>query len=159
VADREDEGAAPLDEDAAWAALVAGFDTEPEPGAERAWPDAENVVDEPPAPKPAPPARSIVVHPVISGPRDYAVPDDDEDDHYVPPEPPPFPRLRPGAVVALVLFAMGALLLLAPGLVGIAPRVATPLALISLSCGIGWLVLRMRTGPPPDSGPDDGAQL
>jgi hypothetical protein len=140
----------PEDVDAAFAEIVAGLERE---GLGAPWPElAELDVDErrsrPPGRDPTEPAAAAAPEPP-----------GDDDDHYVPPEPPPFPRLRPGAVVALVLFTIGALLLIVPGLVGIAPRVATPLALIALSCGIGWLVLRMRSGPPTDSGPDDGAQL
>lgn len=82
-----------------------------------------------------------------------------EDEHFVPPDPPPLPRLRPGTVFGIVLLAIGVLLLAGPNLIGLAPRVATPLALVSMAAGIGWLVLRMRQGPPPDSGWDDGAQL
>jgi len=40
-----------------------------------------------------PPAdRSIVIHPVIKGPRDFELVEDDEDAHFVPPEPRPSPR-------------------------------------------------------------------
>jgi hypothetical protein len=84
---------------------------------------------------------------------------DADDEHFVPPEPPPLPRLRPGTIFGILLLAIGVLLLAAPGLIGLAPRIGTPLALVSLAAGIGWLVLRMRQGPPPDSGWDDGAQL
>ena len=83
----------------------------------------------------------------------------EEDGHYVPPEPPPLPRLRMGTLFGILLMVVGVLLLAGPGLIGLAPRIATPLALVSLAAGVGWLVLRMRQGPPPDSGWDDGAQL
>src|SRR5438874_1764751 len=132
----------PEDVDAAFAEIVAGLERE---GLGARWPElaeleaeerperpAERDTGEPPAGKAGTPAA--------------AAEDPADEDHYVPPEPPPFPRLRPGTMVALVLFGIGALLLAAPGLIGIAPRVATPLALISLSCGFGWLVLRMRSG-------------
>jgi hypothetical protein len=82
-----------------------------------------------------------------------------EDEHFVPPDPPPLPRLRPGTVFGILLLAVGILLLAGPNLIGLEPRIATPLALVSLAAGIGWLVLRMRQGPPPDSDWDDGAQL
>lgn len=82
-----------------------------------------------------------------------------EDEHYVPPEPPPFPRPRPATVAAFVLLLIGAFLLAVPGLIGLDPRVATPLALISLTSGVGWLVLRMRQGPPPSHDDTNGAQL
>jgi len=83
----------------------------------------------------------------------------EEEGHFVPPDPPPLPRLRPSTIFGILLMAIGVLLLAGPTLIGLAPRIATPLALVSLAGGIGWLVLRMRQGPPPNSGYDDGAQL
>ena len=144
----------PEDVDAAFTEIVAGLERE---GLGARWPelvesDAEDREDRPAQQDVAEPnGKAWTPAPAAEDPAD--------EDHYVPPEPPPFPRLRPGTIVALVLFGIGVLLLAGPGLIGIAPRVATPLALIALSCGIGWLVLRMRSGPPTDSGPDDGAQL
>jgi hypothetical protein len=82
----------------------------------------------------------------------------EEDGHFVPPEPPPLPRLRAGTLFGILLLAIGVLLLAGPQLIGLAPRVATPLSLVSLAAGIGWLVLRTRRGPP-DSDRDDGAQV
>lgn len=82
-----------------------------------------------------------------------------EDEHFVPPEPPPLPRLRPSTIFGMFLLAVGVFLLAGPNLVGLAPRIATPLALVCLAAGIGWLVLRIRQGPPDNSDWDDGAQL
>jgi hypothetical protein len=82
----------------------------------------------------------------------------EEEGHFVPPEPPPLPRLRAGTVFGILLLAVGVLLLAGPQLIGLAPRVATPLSLVSLAAGIGWLVLRTRRGHP-DSDRDDGAQV
>ncbi|WP_245849007.1 hypothetical protein [Lentzea kentuckyensis] len=85
--------------------------------------------------------------------------DRDDEDHYVPPEPPPFPVLRASTLAALGLFVLGIVLLVAPGLFGLQPRIGTPLSLVALCAGVGWLILRMRNTPPPDSGWDDGAQV
>lgn len=82
-----------------------------------------------------------------------------DEDHYVPPEPPPFPVLRASTIAALGLFVLGIVLLVAPGLFGLESRIGTPLSLVSLCAGVGWLILRMRNTPPPDSGWDDGAQV
>lgn len=82
-----------------------------------------------------------------------------DEDHYVPPEPPPFPVLRASTLAALGLFVLGIVLLVAPGLFGLQPRIGTPLSLVALCAGVGWLILRMRNTPPPDSGWDDGAQV
>lgn len=84
-----------------------------------------------------------------------------DEEHYVPPEPPPLPRLRPLTIVALVLIVAAVVLLFAPGLIGLAPRVGTPIALISLLCGGTLLLLRIRKTPRHQSEGerDDGAQL
>ena len=87
-------------------------------------------------------------------PRDPA-----DDDHYVPPEPPPLPVLRASTFAALGLFVLGILLLVAPGIFGLQSSIGTPLSLVALCSGVGWLILRMRNTPPPDSGWDDGAQV
>lgn len=82
-----------------------------------------------------------------------------DDDHYVPPEPPPLPTLQPRTIGGLLVLAVGVLLLLAPGVLGLAERLATPFGLLTLTGGFVWLALGLRSGPPPDSGWDDGAQL
>lgn len=99
--------------------------------------------------------RSVVDAP--SEPED--VPERREEDHFVPPEPPPFPVLRASTIAALCLFVLGILLLVAPGIFGLQSRIGTPLSLVALCAGVGWLILRMRNAPPPDSGWDDGAQV
>lgn len=83
-----------------------------------------------------------------------------DEDHYVPPEPPPLPRLRPLTIVALALIVVGVVLLIIPTLVGLDARIATPIALLSILCGGGMLLLRVRQSPKnnPD-GRDDGAQI
>lgn len=82
-----------------------------------------------------------------------------DSEHYVPPEPPPLPKLKAGTIAALVMLVLGVLLLVAPALFGLPVRISMPIALVSLAAGIGLLVLRMRSGPPPDTGWDDGAQV
>ena len=89
---------------------------------------------------------------------DWAAASDEE--HYVPPEPPPFPKPRAGTVFGLLLIVIGLLLLIVPTIIGLGSRVGTPLGLVALAAGIGWLVLRIRHGNPPDHGDrDDGAQI
>lgn len=187
MADREDEGTAPheeepprpdtpLDEEAVWAALVAGYDEVPEPGTE-AWPEAENVpatdarakastaaADEPeaePGPDPADPAavstapppsdRTIVIHPVIRGPRDYELADDEEDAHYVPPEPPPLPEADVTTKFAWIAVLGGPLLLLAFVLFQIEMTWwAATVGIGGFLGGFATLVARMRTGEDED---------
>lgn len=82
-----------------------------------------------------------------------------DEEHYVPPEPPPLPRLRPITVLALILVVAGVLLLAAPGVIGLDPRVATPISLLALVCGFGLLFLRMRRTPPDPGDHGNGAQV
>ncbi|MEE4541623.1 hypothetical protein V2S66_06510 [Streptomyces sp. V4-01] len=165
-ADREEEGAAPLDEDAAWAALVAGYDAEPEPGTAAAWPEAENVPDPPAAapppapapPPPPPPNRSIVIHPVITGPRDFELVEDEDEAHFVPPEPPPLPEADVTTKFAWLAVLGGPLLLLAFVLLQLdLTWWAILLGVGGFLGGFATLVARMRTGEDDDDLPGGGA--
>jgi hypothetical protein len=84
---------------------------------------------------------------------------DDEDEHFVPPEPPPLPRPRAGALIVLLLFIVGLLVLIAPNLLGLGNSVATPLGILALATGVALLLLRVRQGPPPGADPSNGAQV
>ncbi|MGH3765546.1 MAG: hypothetical protein ACRDS0_04110 [Pseudonocardiaceae bacterium] len=89
----------------------------------------------------------------------YPDPDEQEHaDHFDPPEPPPFPIPRPRTVGGVLTLAVGLLLLVEPSLLGLGERVATPLGLLALTAGIGWLVIGLRPDPPAE-GSDDGARL
>jgi hypothetical protein len=61
-------------------------------------------------------------------------------------------------MAAVALLAVGVLLLAGPNLLGLGKGTATPLGLFALTAGISWLVIGLRSGPPPE-GWDDGAQL
>ncbi|GLZ34279.1 hypothetical protein Lesp02_64660 [Lentzea sp. NBRC 105346] len=139
---RRDSTDGPENVDEAFAEIVAGLEAE---GVGKNWLDLDEAADEP-LPEPEPATTEIVLD---------DEPDPADDDHYIPPEPPPFPVLRPGTIAALMLFVLGIVLLVAPGVFGLEPRIGTPLALVALCTGVGWLVLRMRNTPPPD----DGAQV
>ncbi|MEU1077660.1 MULTISPECIES: hypothetical protein [unclassified Streptomyces] len=131
-ADREPQ---PIDEEAAWAAIVAGYGDEPSdpPGAkpfksveDLALLESEpNVTPEAPArpepPEPKPLGSSVVFAPGVGvgGPRDFTVkePSDDGDDdgdegHFVPPEPPPLPESDVTAKFAWLAVIGGPLLML-----------------------------------------------
>ncbi|GAA4991470.1 hypothetical protein GCM10025792_45270 [Pseudonocardia tropica] len=85
----------------------------------------------------------------------------DPDDHYHPPEPPPLPRPGPPAVVGGGLIAVGLLLCIAPGLIGVGGTWPLPLGLVLIAAGLGWLLLRLWS-PDSDEGPDpwdDGSRL
>jgi hypothetical protein len=155
----------PDDVDAAFAEIVAGLTLD---GVTPDWPQHDGA-NEPPAGH-TPTATALSGRPPGSDldsligqqpAKSTRGPDQPplEEDHFVPPEPPPLPRLRRGTVMGLALLGLGLLLLVAPALLGLGSRISTPLALVAIAGGIGWLVLHMRQGPPPDSGWDDGAQL
>jgi hypothetical protein len=86
-------------------------------------------------------------------------PVDEDDDHFVPPEPPPLPRPRPATIGAVLLIALGIVLLAVPSMIGFSEQYGLPLGLLSITGAIVWLVARLRQGPPTDSGWDDGAQI
>ncbi|KOX22336.1 hypothetical protein ADK67_24150 [Saccharothrix sp. NRRL B-16348] len=159
---RRDSTDGPEDVDATFAEIVAGL--EREGVGKQAFTDEV----EPDDGDEAEPARSMRPEgqPAVATADDDpdAYPDsdtdsDDPNDHYVPPEPPPLPALRPGTIAALLLIVLGVVLLLFPGLFGLTGAIGTPLALIVMCSGAGWLILRMRNSQPPDSGWDDGAVL
>ncbi|MFD1151971.1 hypothetical protein [Saccharothrix hoggarensis] len=156
---RRDSTDGPEDVDATFAEIVAGLERE---GVGRqVWSDeAEpDEGDEAEPVRPVRPEGQPAVATMEDGDVDRDADPDDPDDHFVPPEPPPLPKLRAGTIAALLVILLGVVLLLFPGLFGLTGAIGTPLALIVLCSGAGWLVLRMRSGPPADSGWDDGAVL
>ncbi|MBV9291139.1 MAG: hypothetical protein JO222_01720 [Frankiales bacterium] len=73
--------------------------------------------------------------------------------HFEPPPPPPLPRFRPVTLGALVLIALGMLVVVTHfdgGNLDV-------LGYIAVFGGFASLVWNMRQGPPTDSGWDDGA--
>ncbi|MDJ0341123.1 hypothetical protein QMK19_07515 [Streptomyces sp. H10-C2] len=149
-----------MDEDAAWAELIAGFDDEPGPGT-GSWPDSENLTPTRDTGKDTgsgPPTRSIVIHPVIRGPRDHTVPDDEDEGHFVPPEPPPLPHADVTTKFAWLAVLGGPVLLLAFILLGqeMTWWVMT-LGVGGFVGGFATLVARMRTGEDDDELPGGGA--
>ncbi len=134
------------DDLAAFDAIVAAWDVEPDPD-QLPWPVDEEVTRAQPAPAepqvpPAPPAPA------------------DDEGHYVPPPPPPVPEAHPVTRWAAIAIGLGLLLLIGLPLLATDPstgvQVVGALAIIG---GIGTLVWRMRDGPSVDDGPDDGAVL
>lgn len=78
------------------------------------------------------------------------------EEHYEPPPPPPLPILSRAAVYALVLLVGGALLLVAPSLLGLSRQLGFVFGVLGVASGVGMLVWRMREGPQFED-PDDGA--
>ncbi|MFJ8075876.1 hypothetical protein ACIQ7Q_18520 [Streptomyces sp. NPDC096176] len=129
-ADREPQ---PIDEEAAWAAIVAGYGEEPTdpPGAKpfKSVDDLallESDVNESPEPSAKKPdedkpalGSSITFAPGVGGPRDYQVAEASDDDldesdegHFVPPEPPPLPEADVTAKFAWLAVIGGPVLML-----------------------------------------------
>jgi len=78
------------------------------------------------------------------------------EDHYAPPPPPPLPILSRAAAYALVLMIGGALLLVAPSLLGLSRDLGFVFGVLGIASGVGMLIWRMREGPQFED-PDDGA--
>ena len=121
-----------LDADAEFARIVAAFEAEHGRTAVSAEPR-----DDPP---PAPAEPSVL---------------DAPEEHYEPPPPPPLPVLAPASLYALLLIAVGAVLVFAPGKVGLTPDVGLVLGVAAVAGGVAVLVSRMRDRSIDDG--DDGA--
>lgn len=154
---RHDNADGPEDIDAAFAEIVAGLEQDA-PIAH--WPEEQDPstsaphVDDQAHRSDAP---NTGAEDVAAGPRDWSASEEAEDEgHFEPPEPPPLPKPRVSTVGGIVLIALGILLLVVPGLAGLGSTFSLPLGLIAISAGIGWLLFRMRQGPPHS---EDGAQL
>ena len=132
------------DTDTAFAGIVAEWRAEPD--APR-WPaDADRVLDSPV------PSRTAGHR------RQDNRQDTGDEEHFEPPEPPPLPVPRPRTLGGMLLIIIGMLLLIRPSVLSLSDVAGTPLGLLAITAGIGWLVLGLRGGPPPE-GWDDGARL
>jgi hypothetical protein len=135
------------DTDAAFADIVADWQAEAEIPR---WPAEEDRTDESPA-------VADRAYP-FGAPTGQRHPEAGDEGHFEPSEPPPFPIPRPRTLAGVTLLAVGILLLVRPSVLSLGDTAGTPLGLLALSAGIGWLVLGLRTGPPTE-GWDDGARL
>ncbi|MBT2448506.1 hypothetical protein J7F03_15715 [Streptomyces sp. ISL-43] len=178
-------GVPPLDEEAAWAAIVAGYGQEPaDPPGSRPFrpienlllpeedvqplPDAPGKADEPKAPEPpaAPLGSSVVFAPGVgvSGPRDHSLADPDEgpdgakdEGHFVPPEP-ELPEADATSKFAWLAVVGGpVLLLLAVLLQWEMTWWLTTLGIGGFLGGFATLVARMSQGDDEDDDPGRGA--
>ncbi|WP_416978585.1 hypothetical protein [Streptomyces sp. T028] len=170
----------PFDEDAAWAAIVAGYgDEPPDPPGAKPFKSIEDLAllesrtndDEPrdsgdeQEPKPAKPLGSSVSFAPGVGPRDYtaqepAEEDFDEDDegHFVPPEPPPLPAADTTAKFAWLGVIGGPVLLLLAVLLGWDMTWwLTTVCVGGFLGGFATLVVRMRPDDEDDGDPGRGA--
>ena len=120
------------DADAEFARIVAAFEAE----------HGRTVVSEEPRDDPPPPPAEPSVL-------------DAPEEHYEPPPPPPLPVLAPASLYALLLIAVGAVLIVAPGKVGLTLDVGLVLGVAAVASGVTVLVSRMRDRSVDDG--DDGA--
>ncbi|MGW0085925.1 hypothetical protein [Streptomyces sp. NPDC003393] len=179
------EGGTPFDEEAAWAAIVAGYGEEPpDPPGTRPFRPIENLMlpdmpgedDEPPRSKrpkeegePAsatpPLGSSVSFAPGVAGPRDYSPREPSENDlgedgegHFVPPEPPPLPEADATAKFAWLGVTGGPVLLLLAVLLGWDMTWwLTTLSIGGFLGGVVTLVARMKPGDDDEDDPGRGA--
>jgi hypothetical protein len=178
--DREpDEQGVPFDEEAAWAAIVAGYGEEPKdpPGSKPFKsiedlalldPEKNDAQPKPDTDKPGQPEQplgsSVSFAPGV-GPRDYAAPepaeedfDEDDEGHFVPPEPPPLPAADTTAKFAWLAVIGGPILLLLAVLLSwdMTWWLAT-LGIGGFLGGFATLVVRMKTDDENGDDPGRGA--
>ena len=121
-----------VDEDAEWARIVAAFEAE----------HGRTAVDEGPAdvPPTAPAEPSVLDRP---------------EEHYEPPPAPPVPAPAPASLYAVLLIAAGAVLVVAPRVLGMSADLGLVLGVAAVAGGVGVLLSRMRERSTDDG--DDGA--
>ena len=168
-------------EEAAWLDLIARFDAPAVEDGDVPWPEREDLAGpvrvtptQPPAlpdalPREPPANPSGLDRPAMPdppwprlgsglGPRDTRAPEDAAEEHFVPPPPPPLPKLDPVTKGAwLALFGGPFYLLIATAVGWQVSGLDAFLAVAAFVGGFAVLVLRMDSGGPRDSGPDDGA--
>jgi hypothetical protein len=130
---------ADLDEEAEWAGIVAALE------ADTARPAAD---DEPPAAPPAPPQAP---RPLPPAPPEQDLPEE----HYEPPAPPPLPVPAPASLYAVLLVAIGLILIGVPSVIGLSFDVGLILGVVAIAAGVAVLLTRMRERSVDDG--DDGA--
>ncbi|MGP3971554.1 hypothetical protein [Streptomyces sp. 6N223] len=172
------EGRDPIDEEAAWAEIVAGYGDEPAdpPGV---WPRAEELdltdtvdrtdgedragdeAEQTDRLGPVNDADAVggdLGEPLgpMAGPRDWEAAEDEDEGHFVPPEPPPLPQTDLTTKLAWVAVLGGPLLLI--GAVLLQFEMTWWLATLGIGGflgGFGTLVARMRNDDD-DEWPDPG---
>ena len=83
-----------------------------------------------------------------------------DEEHYIPPPPPPIPRPKRRTVAALLLIAVGILILAWPALLPVSGDVIIVLSLVLIVGGLTILVMGMRAHRgEPGEGWDDGAEV
>lgn len=185
MAEHEEQsgGVPPLDEEAAWAAIVAGYGQEPpDPPGSRPYRRIENLslpqedvkplppesgpepekADPEPKREPEPPAAlgsSVVFAPGVGlkGPRDHSLAEPADEGHFVPPEPELPPADTTAKFAWLAVVGGPVLLLLAVLLQWDMTWWLTTLGIGGFLGGFATLVARMAQGDDDDDDPGRGA--
>jgi hypothetical protein len=145
-------------EDAAWQAIVAGWEqgtTDPVPP----WPVAEDVtaVEAEAEPVAVRPSAWLEDEPLVVQeiPRP---PMEEPEDHFVPPPPPPLPRLQARTKLAWLAVCFGPLYMLAHAWFGIDLFYGSGLLILfAFIGGSASLIYRMKDDRQDEIDPDDGA--
>jgi hypothetical protein len=164
------DGAPNLDEEAAWASIIAGYHVSVDPTAVP-WPEAENVdtsgtvaadMETEPAPR-----TSIRRSPdqidqasLLDGLDTFGVPvtdDEEENEGYTPPPAPPLPRISAVTAAALIALVGGLLLFFWPALLPLSQTTTLFVAFGLVLTGFVTLIWRLRPGD--DEEDDDGARV
>jgi len=148
--------------DAAWAQIVAAFDT-PADAPVPPWPVDEDVSDPPAGTEPEPAREPAADKPVEwrAGRADLLDTLDAEDNEgYKPPPPPPIPRPSRYAVLGVLAIAFGFVICIRPELIGVfglGDGGAMTVGFGFLLAGFVTLIIRLRPGDDEDDDSDDGA--
>jgi hypothetical protein len=141
------DGRSTLDEDEAWAAIIAGYDATA-PDAVPRWPvqEDDNATESQP---------DTAVDPPPDDTERRHGPSDPEEERYVPPPPPPLPQVETVTKLAWTAFLGGPVLLLLATVAGsYVPSWFVVVGVVCFIAGFLTLVVRMKGGPPDD---EDGA--
>lgn len=124
-----------VDEEAEWRRIVAALQAE-----------GPSLLDDEPAV-----AAAAAAAPAPAEPDLLELPEE----HYEPPPPPPLRAPAPASLYSVLLIAAGAVLIVAPQVLGLSGNVALLLGVTAVAAGVAVLVSRMRERSVDDG--DDGA--
>lgn len=157
--------------DAAFAQIVAGFDTPVAPD-QASWPTSEDVPESAPTPATGPiwPAGGPILNrdPRAADPHGPSLLDgldtfgadlpDDDSEPFVRPTPPPLPRISLAAILGFLITIFGVFLIIKGNLLPISASGNLLAGVAVTIAGAGLLLSRLRPGGDDEPElPDDGA--
>lgn len=153
--DAPSHGLTDADEEQAWRQIVESFGQE-SAGPVPPWPVDEDAADRARPAEDEEDTRWAPAVPADSGYEDDEEDEEEDEGHYEPPPPAPLPRLSKQTVLAIGLIALGAVLLIVPGVLGFDHSTGFTLGVLSVLGAAAMLVWRLGERKS-DDGPDDGA--